>query len=494
MIFGGGDGTVYSVQPRTGKILWTYDLSRRGLNGSPLVVGKRVYIGQAEENIDDTTMGAIACIDATGTGDVTMTKEIWRVKEMGMDRSTPVLVNGKLYCALNSGALMTLDADTGKTLDRTKLGTVMRPGLLYADGKLYVAEDNGRWYIFKVSEDGELDRLQRDHLQVGIHASPIVSHGRLYVTTIDAIYCIGNKDAKTGSVEAPAEEQETPVEQDSKVAQIQIVPCELLTSPGGDQKFTVRTFNAIGQYLGEAKDATFSVEGSPGAKIGKDGSFTASDAASHRAVTVTAKVGNLSSDARVRVVPDLPWKFDFESNQIPVTWIGARYRHQTREVDGNIVMVKVTTIPKGTRSQGWFGPDDLHDYTIEAVVLGREVDGKMPDIGLIGQRYRLEMMGEHQILKLYSWVSHEKKYVEAPFEWKPETWYTIKLKCSTAEQDGKPVAVYQGKVWPRGESEPKEWNIEYTNETPDLRGSPGLFGNAKDAEIYYDNIQVVPNS
>ena len=42
-----------------------------------------------------------------------------------------------------------------------------------------------------------------------------------------------------------------------------------------------------------------------------------------------------------------------------------------REVDGEKVIVKVTTIPKGTRSQSWMGPTDLHDYTIQADVQGR---------------------------------------------------------------------------------------------------------------------------
>ncbi len=69
-------------------------------------------------------------------------------------------------------------------------------------------------------------------------------------------------------------------------------------------------------------------------------------------------------------MPPLPWKFDFSDGQVPATWIGARYRHQIRDVDGNKVMVKVTTIPKGTRSQSWMGPTDLHDYTIQADVLG----------------------------------------------------------------------------------------------------------------------------
>ena len=59
-------------------------------------------------------------------------------------------------------------------------------------------------------------------------------------------------------------------------------------------------------------------------------------------------------------------------------------------------MTKIKTIPKGARSQGWMGPPSLSGYTIQADVFGAEKDEKMPDIGLIGQRYTLDMMGASQ--------------------------------------------------------------------------------------------------
>ena len=51
----------------------------------------------------------------------------------------------------------------------------------------------------------------------------------------------------------------------------------------------------------------------------------------------------------------------------------------------------------------------------------------------------------------------------------------------------------RGKVWPRGEAEPAEWQIEASDATPNRVGSPGMFGNSQDAEFYIDNISVTPN-
>jgi len=163
------------------------------------------------------------------------------------------------------------------------------------------------------------------------------------------------------------------------------------------------------------------------------------------------------------------------------------------KVKGNGVMVKITTIPKGARGQAWMGHVDFHDYTIQADVMGAEREGKLPDIGLIAQRYRLQMMGASQQLKLVSWVSHEKQFKTVPFAWKPNVWYTMKLRASREERNGRVVAVLRGKVWPRGHDEPDDWSIQWMDTSPNEVGSPGLFGNAKDAEIFIDNVRVTAN-
>ena len=62
--------------------------------------------------------------------------------------------------------------------------------------------------------------------------------------------------------------------------------------------------------------------------IDKSGQFTAP--AGHRAPAAwlfRPNVAGLKGTARVRVIPDLNWKFDFSDGQIPVTWVGVRGRH-----------------------------------------------------------------------------------------------------------------------------------------------------------------------
>jgi hypothetical protein len=195
--------------------------------------------------------------------------------------------------------------------------------------------------------------------------------------------------------------------------------------------------------------------------------------------------------ARVRVVPELPWNFDFADGQVPVTWIGARYRHVIREVNGEKVMVKITTIPKGTRSQSIMGLPDSHDYTVQADVYGSLTNGKLPDAGVIAQRYTMDLMGDHQEIQIRSWTSQLERFSKkVPFKWEGNTWYTIKFQAST--EGGK--AVLKGKVWKRGAAEPLEWTIDAVDAAGNLVGSPGLWGNASTAEIFIDDVSVTKNA
>ena len=501
LVFGSGDGAVYAMQPRTGKIIWKYQLSRRGLNTTPLVVDGIVYTGQSEENVDDTTMGAMVAINGVGKGDITKTGEIWRVTERMVGKSAGVMVDGRLYAVEDGGTLNVVDPKTGYRIDHKtgkrvdpnaryrpmKLGGPQRGSLLYADGKIYAATANGRWWILKPTDKG-VKVLDRQRLrQTEIHASPIVSHGRIYLATTEGTYCIGKKDHKPVATERPAPPAEKPVAEDRKPAQLQLVPIEARIMPGGSIDYEVRLYNARGQFLGKQR-ADFSVDG-PG-KIDSDGRFEVpASRTKHSASIVTAKVGGLTGTARVRIVPELPWKFDFEDGEIPLPWVGVRYRNILRETAGNHHMVKVTTIPKGTRSQAWIGPVDLHDYTIEADVQGRTRDGKMPDIGLIAQRYTLDMQGASQALQIRTWPTQRRMAVTIPFEWKPDVWYTMKFRAAN-EGD---KAVLRGKVWPRAEPEPKEWTIVASDSSPNRHGSPGLFGDASTAEIFLDNLTVTAN-
>jgi outer membrane protein assembly factor BamB len=487
MVVGAGDGSVYAIQPRTGKVIWTYDASTRGVNTTPLVVDGIVYGSHAEQNANDTTvLGAIFAFDGRTEGKIPEDKLLWKLPKKAVGRSSAVFVDGRIYYVEDGGTLFVIDAATGNQVMSKKVGRIMFGSPVYGDGKIYVAENTGRISTFKLTSDGveqlSLVRLNGEE----IFGSPIISHGRIYIPTTTAMYCVGYKTAEIAADPVPTPPAETPVENDRAIAHIQVTPVEISIPPGKQVQLQVRAYNKLGQFL-KVVPAEFMVAG---AGTVSDSAFTAPADAAQRVALITAKVGELTSVARARILPGLPWSFDFNDKQLPPTWIGASYRHQPKELDGENVLVKVSTIPKGTRSQSWMGWTSLHDYTVQADLFATEKDDKLPSMGVIAQRYTLDMTNKQE-LQIRSWTSRlELRFAKTiPFTWTPDTWYTMKLQASN--ENG--AAVLRGKVWQRGEPEPEAWTIEASDATPNTTGSPGLFGNASDAEFYVDNVQVYPN-
>lgn len=336
LVFGAGDGSVYAFQPRTGKTIWSYPLSERGINTSPLVHDGKVFIGHSEENPGRTEMGALVCLDgATG-------KEVWKNYENFVGKSPPIMAEDLLVACEDGGKLMLLDPQTGKLLFSRKVDTMMRGSPLYADGKLYVLTPNGRWWIFKIKSEGEgadrkvdLEEVHKLRLnrEEG-NGSPIVAYGRMYIPTSGALYCIATPDAKPTPAEPLDLAAETPRSEDQTPALVQVAPVESLLFPGDKQPLDVRLYNAKGQWIRNAdpSEVTFATEGQ--GTVDEQGAYsTPPDLREHVAAVITAKVGELTGSARVRVIPNLPYTFDFESNEVPVTWVGMRYRHVPLDVD-----------------------------------------------------------------------------------------------------------------------------------------------------------------
>lgn len=492
LVVGAGDGSVWGFQPQTGKPLWHYELSRRGLFATPLVVGNTVIASHSEENVSGTSMGAVVALEVSGSGDQTQAKELWKIEGLVVGRSAPVAHDGRLYIIDDRCKMYVIDIESGEFIEeRVTLGDSRQwASLLMADGKLYVLTENGRWAIAEPTEDG-VEVLNRGRIRnEAFNGSPIAANGRLYFPGQSAMYCVANSGAEAAEPRQ-AEGETTPVEQNPDAAWVQIVPAESTIGPGDKVDFEVRLYNALGQRIESDQSAQFTATGG-GSFDGN--TYTAPQDDSHHAVKITASVGDLQGDARLRSIPPLPWSFDFDdADDAPETWIGARYRHVIRTVDGSPALVKITTIPKGARSRAWMGPSDLANYTIAVDARGQRQDNKLPDIGVSAHGYALELQGENQELQIYTWPTQLRMASTIDYPWQEDTWYRMKLRAEIVEEDGKKVAVLSGKVWPKDQPEPNEWTITARDESPNLTGSPGLTGNAKNAELYLDNLQVTAN-
>lgn len=504
LVAGYAEGWVYAVDANTGDKVWSFQLSKRSINTSP-VVGPdgTVFIAHSEENMDSEEMGRLVAIDPRGSGDVTKTHEKWRVHiEDGF--STPAYANGKLYLIDNSANLYQVDAANGHIDWHFDLGTVGKASPVVADGKIYITEVNGRTHVVKpspTSAEGLDDEVLNmpDGRPAEIYGSFAVAYGRLYFTSEEGFYALGDKTKvpkvepgpKTTPGPASPETTNEPAPAGAAVAKLLVEPAEVGLKQGGTADFKVLAFDAKGRPLGEAQGATWAVEGLAGT-VDAAGKLALDPAKAIQVGKVTAKVGEASGTAKVRAFGEPPLAEDFESLAVkarpPSYFLSGLGRFEVAEVEGGKVLLKGPA-PEGIhRHKTFVGPAWWSDYTIQADLQGIQTGRKVPDMGLMNSGYTADLMGAQQQIQIRSWESELRASKQVAFPWQAGVWYTMKLEVSTA--GGK--ALVEVKVWKKGEPEPAEWTLAAEDPLPISAGAPGLYGFSP-SPIYYDNVSVTRN-
>ncbi|UCD52568.1 MAG: PQQ-binding-like beta-propeller repeat protein [Phycisphaerales bacterium] len=501
MFTGLADGSIAALRPYTGETVWRVPLSGRGMMSSVVYDDERVYATHGAANLDTNVMGRLVCLDAR-TG-----RELWRVDGLTGQYTTPALHDGLLFVADNAANLHAVDAKSGEVLWTFNYGNEAKGSPVYADGKIYVGDVPGGWRILEVSRAGCKLLNAQEFVEASgapdeVYATAAVAHGRVILSTLNETFCISTKprtyrSAATRAVFGPAAPL-TP----GRIVRLQVEPAEVVVAPGQRVQFTAKGFDEGGIPTG-AVDASYSLAGLDGT-IDANGTFSAGGARV-QAGQIKATAGTLNATARVRVVPPLPYREDFENlelGQAPPGWITSPVKSQVAEYEGHKVLRKLAErpAPPFARLRCYIMPPIPTGYTVRSDVLGVPKRNRfLPDMGLINSRYLLILTGtseRHRLLRLVSWSPVPRIIREIPYPWEGDKWYATKLSVDV--QDGR--GLVRAKVWPRDEPEPDDWTLTMEDPCPNPAGSPGLYAysvaitsKTKGTEVLFDNVAITPN-
>lgn len=516
---GTGDGSIICGNARTGAVLWRFPLSMGGFNASVIAHGDTIIGLHADENLDSSEVGRMIAIKMDAVGKpaeagpplLDSTAEVWRNKLASIS-SSPVIVGDRIYEVIKTGVLCCVNANTGEVIWRHKLGPdELHASPLYADGKLYVPIQNGSFYILKPGEKDaeELCKVQLEGRAIG---APAVWNGKVYVFTTSKLYCFGKKGNNPG---LPAATPPAPRPKPGKTVALQVLPAEVLLHPGEKAVVTLRGIDANGFPTetydpAKAKWARFipptaKVRSEMNATFNSAGELVASSDVMTSAGAFEANIDGLKGYVRGRVLPSLPLHEDFEKTEIsvphateqgvkfaypPLPWIGARFKFEVRELDGNKVLAKTLDNIFFQRATVFIGTPDAKNYTAEADLMADGDSRTMSTVGLVNQRYFITMEGNAQELMVSS--NQERLRATVPFKWDAKAWYHLKTRVDV-KPDGS--GVIRAKAWKKGDPEPGAWTIEVPHKHAHANGSPGLFGFAPQSlfRVYIDNIAVTPN-
>jgi hypothetical protein len=352
---------------------------------------------------------------------------------------------------------------------------------------------------------------QHAELEGRCFGTPVAYNGKLYLQTTKFLYCWGRKGDNPG---LPKESLAEKLPSSGPAKSLQIIPSEVTLRPGQTASFRARKVDAHGFVVEEMADLkslkwasyippTARVKSTMNGSFNANGKLAADAAPKPSAGAFEATQGELKGYIRGRVLPYLPLSQDFEFFSLsetnvdegaafaypPLPWIGARFKFEVRELDGNKVLAKTIDNKFFQRATVFVGAPDAKNYTIEADVMSDGNRRKMSEVGLINQRYAIVLKGNDQKLEVSSNFERLREMVE--FRWQPKVWYHLKTRVDIAA-DGS--GIVRGKAWKKGDPEPETWTIEVKHKAAHQEGSPGLFGfSPQDERVYIDNVKVTAN-
>jgi outer membrane protein assembly factor BamB len=179
-MFSAGAKAAYGYDPRTGQELWRVQYPDWSVAPRPLFDGRLAFL------VTGLVKTELLAVKPDGSGDVTDTAVVWKLKTHVGKYASPILVNGLIYTAAEESFLTCLDAGTGQTVWTERIGGKYAASPIYADGRLYFFDQTGTTTVIKPGRTFEV--LARNTLDNGFMASPAAAGKAFYLRTKTHLY------------------------------------------------------------------------------------------------------------------------------------------------------------------------------------------------------------------------------------------------------------------------------------------------------------------
>ena len=144
---------------------------------------------------NSTTDGhGITAFRLTGSGDLTSSNVVWRVKKAYPSIPAPLIYRGVMYLMKEGGIVSTLDPANGQVLKQGRTPAALEDyyaSPVAADGKIFLVSASGKVTVLKADPQWEI--IATNDLDEEVWATPAIAGGNLYIRTRNALYSFGSK-------------------------------------------------------------------------------------------------------------------------------------------------------------------------------------------------------------------------------------------------------------------------------------------------------------
>jgi hypothetical protein len=135
-----------------------------------------------------------------------------------------------------------------------------------------------------------------------------------------------------------------------------------------------------------------------------------------------------------------------------------------------------------------FGPAEKENIRVAAAVYGTNRGRRQPTfgVGLGGvSGWKLQVSPAKKAIEL---IRDQESKISREFDWQGGTWTELRLQLRKVKEGEWRV---EGKAWAKGQPEPKEWQIQFTETEEPVAGRASVFGSPfAGTPIQYDDLRV----
>jgi outer membrane protein assembly factor BamB len=141
-----------------------------------------------------TSGHGVTAVRLSGSGDLTSSNVVWRVKKSYPSIPSPLIYRGVMYLMKEGGIVTSLDPASGQVLKQGRTPDALEEyyaSPVAADGKIFLVSASGKVTVLKA--DAQWEILAMNDLDEEVWATPAIAGGNLYIRTRNTLYSFGTK-------------------------------------------------------------------------------------------------------------------------------------------------------------------------------------------------------------------------------------------------------------------------------------------------------------
>ena len=187
LIFNSEQHGISAIDPQSGNLLWELDDLFKKRSVSSALFANGLLIGSCGSGGGGNYVVAIHPGNRSGK----KPDLAYEIRRSAPYVPTSVAVNDLLFMISDAGVASCVEAKTGKVIWNERIGGNYFSSPIWIEGRLFCPSRDGEVVVLRA--DREFDILARNPLEENCHATPAVANDKLFVRTLKTLYAIQSR-------------------------------------------------------------------------------------------------------------------------------------------------------------------------------------------------------------------------------------------------------------------------------------------------------------